>query len=137
MVVNQPVGASDAYRFNIREAVLAAGLVSQPENIFFVEEVVAALLAELYHPSTTNSVGAAVLQPIPLTGGVLIVSAGATTTELALAQAPEAGVNLTRAKVQQRRLAYAGNAIDQDIICQLIYPMTSDWDDLKIGRAHV
>ena len=134
VVVNQPVGASDAYRFNIREAVLAAGLISQPENIFFVEEVVAALLAELHHPSTTNSVGAAVLQPIPVTGGVLIVSAGATTTELALAQAPEAGVNLTRAKVQQRRLAYAGNAIDQDIICQLIYPMTSDWDDLRLGN---
>jgi len=135
VVVNQPVGASDAYRFNIREAVLAAGLVSQPENIFFVEEVVAALLAELHQPSTTTAVGATVLQtPIPLTGGVLVVSAGATTTELALAQAPQAGMHLTRAEVQQRRLPYAGNAIDQDIICQLIYPMTSNRDDLSLGN---
>ncbi len=135
VVVNQPVGASDAYRFNIREVVLAAGLVSQPENIFFVEEVVAALLAELHQPSPTTAVGAIVLQTsIPLTGGVLVVSAGATTTELALAQAPQAGANLTRAEVQQRRLPYGGNAIDQDIICQLIYPITSNRDDLSLGN---
>jgi hypothetical protein len=139
IVVNQPVGASDTYRFNLREAVLAAGLVSQPDNIFLIEEVVAALLTELHQPITTPSkqttVSTTVLQmPPTLTRGMLVVSAGATTTELALIQTAQAGVDLTRADVQQRRLPYAGNAIDQDIICQLIYPKTGDWDDLKLGH---
>ncbi len=135
VVVNQPVGASAAYGFNIREAVLAAGLVRQPGDIFLIEEVVAALLAELHQPSPLTAMGATVLQP-PLTlhGGVLVVSAGATTTELALIQAAQVGVDLTRAAVQQRRLPYAGNAIDQDIICQLIYPKTGTGDDLRLGN---
>ncbi|MEX0268782.1 hypothetical protein AB3R30_06560 [Leptolyngbyaceae cyanobacterium UHCC 1019] len=139
IVVNQPMGASDAYRFNIREAVLAAGLVSQPDNIFLLEEGVAALLAELHQPSTlpsmeTTGTGTTILQsPVTtLNGGILVVSAGATTTELALIRMAQVGVNLTRAEVQQRRLPYAGNAIDQDIICQLLYPMGSDWDDLRL-----
>jgi hypothetical protein len=84
VVVNHPVGASDAYRFNLREAVLAAGLVDQPETVFFIEEAIAALLAEL-HPLAEFTTGATVLQPPSLLQGeVLVVSAGATTTELAL-----------------------------------------------------
>ena len=136
VVISQPVGASDTYRFNIREAVLAAGLVDQPEDIFFIEEVLAALLAELHQPSPTTAVGATVLQtPVttPLTGGVLVFSAGATTTELALVQVPRE-TNLTRTEVQQRRFPYAGNAIDQDIICQLIYSKVGNWDDLSLGN---
>ncbi|MBM0741619.1 hypothetical protein JOY44_08320 [Phormidium sp. CLA17] len=137
VVVNQPVGASDAYRFNIREAVLAAELVHQPEDIFFIEEVVAALLAELPPPNTAIPVGATSQSTTALSGGVIVISAGSTTTELALTQVPQAGVNLTRAEVQQRRLPYAGNAIDQDIICQLIYPLKGDWNDLSLGNLDV
>jgi hypothetical protein len=134
-VINQPVGASDAYRFNIREAVLATGLVHQPGDIFLIEEVVAALLTELHQPNPPTAVGATVVQAsFPVKGEILIISAGATTTELAWVQAAQTGVDLTRAAVQQRRLPYAGNAIDQDIICQLIYPRTGDWDDFRLGN---
>lgn len=47
------------------------------------------------------------------------------------------GEPFTRAAVQQRRLPYAGNAIDQDIICQLIYPITGDWDDLSLANLNL
>ncbi|PZV11528.1 MAG: hypothetical protein DCF22_14285 [Leptolyngbya sp.] len=134
VVINQPVGASDAYRFNMREAVLAAGLVHQSENIFFMEEGVAVLLAELHQPRAPTAGDTVLLASLTLSGGLLVVSAGATTTELALVQSVQAGVDLTRAAVQQRRLPYAGTAIDQDIICQLIYPKAGDWDDLSLGN---
>jgi hypothetical protein len=137
VVVNHPVGASDAYRFNIREAILDAGLVPQPDQICFVEDVVAAFLPELpifnngFTGSFTNS------STDSLTGNILVVSAGATTTDLALVKPGQVSSsfnqeNLSRENLLLRRMAYAGNALDQDIIYQLLNPSSSDWESLGL-----
>jgi hypothetical protein len=136
VVVGCPTGWSDAYRFNLREAVLAAGLVPKAEQIFFVEDTIAALLSELPIFSTSSN-----QLPIPFNqsirngspswqGGTLVLSAGATLTELLLVNLPENIQQLTRNDLALRSVDYGGNAIDQDIICQLFYPAVWGWRNL-------
>jgi len=127
VVVNHPVGASDAYRFNMREAILAAGLVSHPAQVYFVEEAIAALLPELHQPQT----------PPTEHGGVLVISAGTSVTEMVLAKVPPAGQPLSRSQLALRRLAYAGNALDQDIICQLLAPTAQGWEVLNLRSLNL
>jgi hypothetical protein len=136
VVVGCPTGWSDAYRFNLREAVIAAGLIPQAEQIFFVEDTIAALLSEL--PAFSTGINQL---PIPLNhsirsgaptwqGGTLVLSAGATLTELLLVNLPEDLQQLTRKDLALRSINYGGNAIDQDIICQLFYPAVWGWRNL-------
>ena len=47
VIVGCPVDWGDTYRFNLREAVLAANLVKSPEQIFFLEDAIASVLAVL------------------------------------------------------------------------------------------
>ncbi|MGA7937338.1 MAG: hypothetical protein WCA35_27550 [Kovacikia sp.] len=129
-----PVGWSDTYRFNLREAVLTAGLVAQPAQIFFVEDAIAALIAEL--PDSAIRQPAVSLQRSRSTGtaswkgGTLVLSAGATMTELLLLDLPQDFHQLTRSDLALRSIAYGGSAIDQDIICQLFYPSVWGWRNL-------
>ena len=127
VIINHPVGASDAYRFNMREAVLATGLVSHPAQVYFVEEAIAALLPELHRP----------VSPPARNSGVLVISAGTSVTELVLAKVPEVPQNLTRSQLALRRLAYAGNALDQDIICQLLAPAATGWEALQLESLNL
>jgi len=127
VVINQPVGSSDAYRFNLREAVLAAGLVNDPNQVYFLEEAIAALLPEL-HQARASSTD----KP-----GILVISAGTSTTELVLAKCPADGHALSRSEIALSRLAYAGNALDQDIICQLLAPSASNWDALSLNTLNL
>lgn len=124
VVINHPVGSSDAYRFNMREAVLAAGLVPNPDQIYFVEEAIAALLPTLRQPQLAST----------QERGILVVSAGTSTTELVLAKVPENPQTLAREHLVLRRLAYAGNALDQDIICQLLLPSAIGWESLSLDK---
>lgn len=122
VVFNYPDGSSDAYQFNLREAILEAGLVQDAARVYFLEDAIAALLAELYlHKRAPKR-----------SGPILIVSAGTSITELGLANVPAEQHTLSRSDLFQGRLAYAGNALDQDIICQLLYPMAQGWDDLQL-----
>lgn len=122
VVINQPVGSSDAYRFNLREAVLTAGLVQHPAQVYFLEEAIAALLPHLHGT-----------QPQPgEKRGILVISAGTSTTELVLTTRPNLAHSLTRGQLALRRLAYAGNALDQDIICQMLKPTAIGWEDLGL-----
>ncbi|MDX2241422.1 MAG: hypothetical protein NW224_12120 [Leptolyngbyaceae cyanobacterium bins.302] len=127
VVINHPVGSSDAYRFNMREAVLEAELVSDPAQIYFVEEAIAALLPEVY-PLTT----AATREQ-----GILVISAGTSVTELVLAKIPANPRTLSRHHLALRRLAYAGNALDQDIICQLLLPSAIGWEALSLNQLNL
>lgn len=122
VVLNYASGWSDAYCFNLREAVLAAGLVAQPEQVFFVEETIAALLADLPRGKWYGTGG----------GATLVVSAGATTTEMLLVNLPPGQDLITREHLHLRSLAYAGNALNQDILCQLLYPTAWDWDRVGV-----
>ncbi|XHX76532.1 MAG: hypothetical protein RBJ76_19130 [Stenomitos frigidus ULC029] len=137
VVIGCPTGWSDTYCFNLREAVLATGLVDRAEQIYFVEEAIAALLATLPQPIPSarqleESFSLPNYVEPSLQGGTLIVSAGATTTELLLVDVPSDLTLLNREALYLRSLAYAGDAIDQDIICQILYPSAWNWDSLEL-----
>lgn len=162
VVVGCPAHSSEAYRFNLREVILMAGLVAQPDQILFIEDTIAILL------STFDSTQG---QPIQLPqalgqsgqllhanwqGLALVVQAGTHTTELALVNLPEQKSNLSHAMFSLRSLLYGGNDLDQDILCTLLYPaltqsqavtrLDSDWDlevaalnfsDLRLGELEL
>jgi len=139
LVIGCPTGWSDTYCFNLREALLATGLVARAEQIYFVEEAIAALLATSPQPLRSinqpqmSSVAVSHSSPHEsLQGGTLVVSAGATTTELLLVDVPHDRTLLTREHGYLRSLAYAGDAIDQDIICQILYPSAWNWERLDL-----
>ncbi|MBD2094418.1 hypothetical protein H6F90_04535 [Trichocoleus sp. FACHB-591] len=111
VILGYPANWPDTYNFNLREAVLEAKLVSRPEQIFFVEDAIAAVLSELRNPNRSQ-----------WKGGTLVINAGATTSEMVLVNLPDHLPDLTHSDFSLRSLPYAGNVIDQDIICQLLHP---------------
>ena len=128
VIVSHPANGSDTYSFNVREAVLAARLVDHPEQIYLVDEAIATLLSAL--PSETEA-------PIqfpdhlspkpdlcnaPWQGGTLVLNAGASLTEMALVNLPNQLQTLSHPDFAIRTIPYGGNALDQDILCQLVYP---------------
>ncbi|NJR38772.1 MAG: hypothetical protein HC781_07895 [Leptolyngbyaceae cyanobacterium CSU_1_4] len=120
-----PAGWSDTYSFNLREAVLGARLVAEPEQIFLVEEAIATLLSAI-RPADQTEIQ---LPPHPgqdvhlhhadWQGETLVFHAGATVTEMAMVNLP-GRLPLHHQDFQFRTLPYAGSSLDQDIICQLI-----------------
>jgi len=127
VIVNQPVGSSDAYRFNLREVILKAGFVTDPARIFFLEEAIAALLPEL-HTATDSDFS---------TGAILVVSAGTSATELALTTLTNGLQAVSRSNIYLRRVPYAGNALDQDVICQLLLPTAKGWESLHLQTLNL
>ncbi len=128
VTVGCPVKVNEAYRFNLREAVLAAKLVNQPEQIFLVEDAIATLLSGL-----PGANGEQAILPHSLSeqlnmqnsgwfGDTLVINAGATLSELALVHLPESNRPLTHTNFVFRTIDYAGDAIDQDLICRFLYP---------------
>lgn len=135
VILGSPAAWGDTYRLNLREAVLAAKLVKYPEQIFFLEDAIATLLSVI----STSSPNAQQLGEIfysnseqvqpsnsPRCGGTLVISAGATTTEMALVNLPNDLTTLTHNDFSLCSLPYGGNTIDQDIFCQLLYPQMSE-----------
>ncbi len=125
VIVTCPNYWSEQYRFNVTEAVLASKIVSRVEQVFFVEEAIAAVLSQL--PGID---GVEVkLPPLAIThsqtdfpGATLALNIGATATEMTLVEIPRNIQNLRHSDFLLHSFAYAGNALDQDIICQLLYP---------------
>jgi hypothetical protein len=139
VILGTPAGWSDAYRFNLREAVLGAGLVGECEQIFVVEDAIATLLSAITPMQNANSGYSEATESIDdrdisnrisnrqlavpassFSGGTLILNAGATTVELGLVDLPENIQELTYADFTCQSFAFGGNAFDQDIICQLL-----------------
>ncbi len=124
VIVGYPTNWPDTYSFNIREAVLSAGLVSSPDHIFFVEEAIAALLSALPAPESASDVPENQqpgLYNCNWSGGTVIISAGAILTETAVVNLPAELDQLSYQDFSMRGYNYAGDAIDQDIICQLLH----------------
>ncbi len=164
VVLGCPVGWGDTYCLNLREAVLAVKLVRHPEQVFFLEDAIAPILAGLLSANAnapnrgnegvgeqgsgeaaganesrgargaggaggaggenSSSASSAPKTP-PWRGGTLVINAGAITTELALVDLPDDLQELTYSDFSLCSLPYAGNAIDQDVFCQLLYPQLS------------
>lgn len=128
--VSFPAGWSEAYRFNVREVILASGLVNHGEQICFVEEAIASLLTELhFHENnlvTSENIAEITTKynsenyPLRWQGETLVINSGANTTELALVNIPEKLPDLTYQNFILRSFPYAGNHLDQDIVCQLL-----------------
>lgn len=169
VILGYPFNWSDTYSFNLREAVLSAGLVDRPEQIFFIEDTIAALLSVLpqetarQRSETSLTVRASrsprsvdtnttetevILQNADWQGPTLILNAGATVTEVALVNLPERLQDLQSTDFQTRSLPFAGTAIDQDIICHLLYPLlqseptpatlaSADRVDLRLSPLHL
>ncbi|HIK42812.1 MAG TPA: hypothetical protein IGS51_19930, partial [Thermoleptolyngbya sp. M55_K2018_002] len=102
--------------------------VRRPEQIFLLEEAIATLLSGLPSPDARPlRLSPAPAQPADLysgnwQGGTLVLSAGATLTELALVNLPSQLQHLSPCDFVTRTLPYAGTALDQDILTQLVYP---------------
>ncbi|MEG4203732.1 hypothetical protein QUA20_07355 [Microcoleus sp. Pol7_A1] len=134
VILGTPAGWSDAYRFNLREAVLGASLVASGSQIFVVEDAIATLLAAVTPVKNATGLESSAVdsakdgeEAAPLSvnassfsGGTLILNAGAATVELALVELPSNLQDLTRADFTCHSFAFAGDAFDQDIICQLL-----------------
>jgi len=127
VIVNYPAAWSDTYSFNLREAILAAGLVWQPDVIYFVEDAIAAVLSGLPDPDRPASPQVQSLKQQSLyggqwQGGTVVISAGASLSEIAVVNLPHDAEALSREDFILQRLDYGGNALDLDIICQLLHP---------------
>ncbi|MGD1712564.1 hypothetical protein [Dapis sp. BLCC M172] len=117
VIMGSPASWPEAYRFNLREAVLEAGLVKNVNQVVVIEDAIATALSELTSVTEdTENYGISDLRR----GRILIVNVGATTTEFALVNLPENGQNLTYSNFYCHSFAYGGHALDQDIICQLL-----------------
>lgn len=139
VVVNHSADSTEAYDFNLREVMLAAGFVSQPEQVYFVEGAIAALLAAIapMRDAVATSLAyrgtAANLQ----TGMTLVVLVEAASTELLLVDLPATPDLLARSDCQLRGLPYGVNALDQDVICQLLYPRLRQTNQLLLTNRAV
>ncbi|MEO1123633.1 MAG: hypothetical protein AAFX95_06095 [Cyanobacteria bacterium J06639_16] len=128
VIVGYPPNWPDTYGFNLREAILATGLVTQPDQIFFIEEAIATVLSGLPNPAkveaeaSTSPARQQALYNSNWQGGTVVICAGATLTELALVDLPNQLSTLAYSDFALKTLNYAGDAIDQDIICQLLLP---------------
>lgn len=127
IVVGYPSNWSDTYSFNLREAILQAGLVRCPDQITFIDDAIATLLSAL--PATdgrpvtlSQGRGDGHLHNANWQGMTLILTAGASLTELVLVNLPAQLQSLNHTDFYVRSLPYAGQGIDQDIVTQLLYP---------------
>ncbi|MEG4232816.1 hypothetical protein QUA40_11995 [Microcoleus sp. Pol11C3] len=134
VILGTPAGWSDVYMFNLREAVLGASLVASGSQIFVVEDAIATLLAavtpvkngmEVESSAVDSAKGSEETAPLSVnpssfSGGTLILNAGAATVEFALVELPSNLQDLTRADFTCHSFDAAGDAFDQDIICQLL-----------------
>ncbi len=123
VIVTCPNHWSEQYRFNVTEAVLTSKLIARAEQVFFVEEAIAAVLSQIPIDGTLINLPSLATNHSPLDHGVtLALNAGATAAEMTLVEIPENIQNLRHSDFLLHSFPYAGNALDQDIICQLFYP---------------
>lgn len=141
VVVGLPGSDSESYRFNLREAILAAGLVDAPEHIFFLEGAIAALLALLPLPQTGDSPvpTASCLTDTPLMpqGWTLVLNVEAIATELLLVELPATGSCPDYEHFWLRNLAYGSQALDQDLFCQFLYPLAVEQNRLNLNSREL
>lgn len=124
-----PSSWTEQYRFNVREAVLTSKLVQHPQQVFFVEEAIASLLSildsadgETVQISDSQGFHPAKSSDDSLVGNTFVMNIGATTTEMALVDLPDQMQQLAHNDFMLHSFAYASNGIEQDIICQLLFP---------------
>jgi hypothetical protein len=129
VICGYPASWGDTYQLNLREAVLDAKLVKHPEQVFFVEDAIAIALAALPSMMLNEQETAEKFSFLPASqcrGGMLVIKAGVTTTEMALVDLPDDLKKLTHDDFSVLSLAYGSEALAQDVFCQLLYPQLSE-----------
>lgn len=126
VICNCPANCPEQYRFNLREALITGEIVQHPQQVFFIEDVIANLLTTLNNP-TGNSVKLSApdtphYDNHPLEGNTLIINIGAKNTEMGLIDVPDNLFELNHDNFILHGFAYAGQGIEQDIISQLLLP---------------
>ncbi|MEO1094650.1 MAG: hypothetical protein AAFX01_07090 [Cyanobacteria bacterium J06638_28] len=125
VIVGHPTQWADTYCLNLREAILAARIVAEPSQIFFVEEAIAAILSGLSDPNEPAADPGKTTQTLYQSdwqGGTVVISAGGACTEVGMVDLPHPLDTLERDDFALRNFAYGGDALDLDIICQLLLP---------------
>ncbi len=125
VVVGHGTLASDTYRINLREVILATQLVESASQVLFVEEAIAAVLSGLPDPSLPLEPQGSQTQTLyqcHWQGGTVMINAGASGTDLGIVNLPNPLSALSREDFTLRSLAYGGDALDLDIISQLLVP---------------
>ncbi|MEM9450032.1 MAG: hypothetical protein AAGA75_16040 [Cyanobacteria bacterium P01_E01_bin.6] len=128
VVVGCPENWSDAYRVNIREALLTAQVIDSPHQITFLPEAIAVVLSAMniedQQPINLPDRAASTLfNNTRVSGTTLAISAGAAMTELAITRLSSPVPSLTQNSFQIHHLDYGGHALTQDIISQILLPM--------------
>ncbi|NJN20386.1 MAG: hypothetical protein HC812_03235, partial [Leptolyngbya sp. RL_3_1] len=124
VIVGHGIAASETYRLNLREVILATQLVPSASQVLFVEAAIAAVLSGLPDPSQPLAPGnqTQTLYQCQWQGGTVMINAGASGTDLGIVNLPNPLSALGREDFTLRSLAYGGDALDLDIISQLLVP---------------
>jgi hypothetical protein len=128
VIVSYPANWPDTYTFNLREAILGAELVQSPDDIYFLEDAIAAVLSGLPDPAAPPASGSGqplqqqTLYACQWTGGTVVLSAGSTVTEIGLVNLPQDLSQLKYEDFALQSMGYAGDAIDLDMVCHLLHP---------------
>ena len=117
VIMGYPTSWPEAYRFNLREAVVEANLVTDANQVIMISDAIATAVSELTVVREDRQISR---NSELRRGGILFINVGATTTELALINLPENMDNLTYSHFHCHSFAYGGHALDQDIVCQLL-----------------
>ena len=125
VIVGHSTMASDTYRINLREVILATQLVSSASQVLFVEEAIATVLSGLPDPGIPlepQGNQTQTLYQCQWQGGTVIINSGAGSTDLGIVNLPNPLSALSREDFTLRSLAYGGDALDLDVISQLLIP---------------
>lgn len=143
VICNCPSAANEQYRFNVREAILTSKLVEHGQQVLFVEEAIASLLPELDNTriqpvqlSETQGFRDIKHNDYPILGNTLSINIGAISTEMTLIDIPTDLGEIRYKDFMLHSFSYAGKAIEQDIICQLLLPPKSRQPRLSTDHSH-
>jgi hypothetical protein len=120
VMLTRPSAQFDGYCFNLREAVLGANLVQSPDQVFFVEAAIAALLTHMRSLSLRS--------PASAPGKTLVIHTSASVTELGLVDLSSDWESRSRIARHGPSFAYGDRAIAQDILGQMFYGALSPVD---------
>ena len=126
VIFSYPANWPEVYSFNLREATLAAGLVSRPDQIYFIEDAIATVLSGLPDPAQVSQEVRSSRQPQTLyncnwQGGTVVISAGALLTDIAVVNLPQQRSQLSHSDFSLQTLDYGGNDLDLDIVAHLLH----------------
>ena len=127
IVVGCPGNWPDAYPINIRRILLQTPLIASTTHVTVLPEAIAIILSELpcpngYPPTLPDQAASQIVDQASLSGATLAISSGAALTELSLVHVPDDLTTLSRQDFYLHSLAYGGEAMDQDIISQILLP---------------